>query len=63
MEVDHYCESKFVFHTLNEEIYKTINHFYLETKMLDENMVNDNYEKNRKYILNTLYKLIQKEIK
>ena len=61
--IDHYCESKFVFNTVNGEIDKTINHYYLDTKMLDENVTNDNYEKNQKSILNILYKLIEKEIK
>jgi hypothetical protein len=61
MEIDHFCESKFTFHSQNEKIVKTINHYYLDTEMLDEKMSNDNYEKNQKSVLNTLYKLIEKE--
>ena len=61
MDIDHFCESKFIFHSQSGKIVKTINHYYLETEMLDEKISNDNYEKNQKSILNTLSKLIEKE--
>ena len=61
MDIDHFCESKFIFHSQNAKIIKTVNHFYLETEMLDEKLSNDNYEKNQRSILNTLFKLIEKE--
>ena len=61
MDIDHFCESKFIFHSQSGKIVKTVNHYYLETEMLDEKISNDNYEKNQKSILNTLCKLIEKE--
>ncbi|GMN08657.1 hypothetical protein MTsPCn5_40490 [Croceitalea sp. MTPC5] len=60
-ELSHYCESKFSFHTKSDKIEKSIIDYYLDTKMIDENTPNDNYELNEKSILNTIFKLIEKE--
>ena len=62
MEIDHYCESKFVFHKQGKKLEKCINQFLLETKMIDENTPNDNYELNQKSILNTIHKLVEYEV-
>ena len=62
MEIDHYCESKFVFHKQGKKLEKCINQFLLVTKMIDENTPNDNYELNQKSILNTIHKLVEYEV-
>ncbi|OBX17540.1 hypothetical protein BAA08_16150 [Bizionia sp. APA-3] len=63
VSVDHFCESKFVIHTANEKIVKIISDFDLQTKFIDENLPNDNYLTNQASILNTIFKLAEKEIK
>ena len=60
-ELSHYCESKFIFHTKSDEIEKNIIDYYLDTKMIDENTPNDNYELNNKSILNAIFNLVRKE--
>ncbi|MDT7827653.1 hypothetical protein RQM65_03255 [Pricia sp. S334] len=61
LDIDHFCESKFIFHKGTEKIEKSINHFYLGTEMIDENTPNDNYKLNQKSILGTIHKLIGQE--
>lgn len=62
-EIDHYCKSKFVIHSQNEKIIKTVNEFYLREKMIYKNVPNDNYEINQKSILNKIFKLAKLETK
>lgn len=62
VEIDHFCKSKLVFYKQGVKFEKYINYFLLETKMIDENTPNDNYELNQKSILGTIYKLAKEEI-
>ena len=63
LTVDHFCESKFIIHTEKGQINKSIIDFYLQTKLIDENMPNDNYLTNQASILNTIFELVEKETK
>jgi hypothetical protein len=62
VDVDHTCFTNFEFHIKLKTFQKSINHFDLETKMLDDRTPNDNYETNQNSILKTLKELIEKEI-
>lgn len=62
LEVSHSCGSTFIFTTKDQTIKKYVNNFELQTEMVDEDIPNDNYEHNQNSILNSLLKLIRKEI-
>lgn len=61
VEFEHYCESKLIIHTKKGQIIKNIIDFHLTTELIDKNLPNDNYLKNQRSILNTIYKLAEKE--
>lgn len=61
LEFVHYCESKIIINTKNEQIIKSIIDFQLTTELIDEKTPNDNYLKNQSSILNVIYKLAKKE--